>query len=101
RFCPPTASKTTTPILLAVGRETFSVPPRFILPVKPRSATAWPLNGTKKSLALVAFPFAVETEIRPDPTAFGTVTFSVVDVAELTDAPDRLKWTRLFPGEGS
>ena len=85
-FCPPTASKTTMPILLAVGRETFNVF-TLILPVKPRSATAWPLNGIKKSLALVALPPTVVTEMRPDPTVFGTVTLSVVDVAELTTAP--------------
>jgi len=45
---------------------------------------------------LTAVPFEVETDIRPDATAFGTFVEIDVAVAELTDAELRFKFTLSF-----
>jgi len=100
-LCPAAPSNTTRPILLAVLTVAVRLgPPIAILPVNSTSVAAYGDGGIKKSSALVAFPNAVATDIRPDPVPVGTVATRDAPVEALTVERPLLNSTLFFQGVG-
>jgi hypothetical protein len=97
---PAVPSKRTKPVGLTAVTPKLVLPPMEMRLVKFTLETGYGDGTTTKSLALVACPEAVCTEIFPDPDCKGTPVLMVVAVAEYTGATTPLNLTVLLDGTG-